>query len=95
MYRFQYPRSGTPDEPWEADSALGGYYRFKSVGSGKCLNVSGGGTVNGTQVSQYTCGNAGNDLWNSSATTTKPPPGPRTVFRGPGGGRRVPARLSA
>ncbi|RPK41063.1 Ricin-type beta-trefoil lectin domain protein [Streptomyces sp. ADI92-24] len=60
---IQYPWSGTTNERWEADAALGGYYRFKSVGSGKCLNVNGGGSANGTQVIQYTCGSADNELW--------------------------------
>jgi hypothetical protein len=60
---IQYPWSGTTNERWEADSALGGYYRFKSVSSGKCLNVSGGGNANGAQVIQYTCGSADNELW--------------------------------
>ncbi|WP_405799223.1 RICIN domain-containing protein [Streptomyces sp. NBC_01506] len=60
---IQYPWSGKANERWEADSALGGYYRFKSVNSGKCLNVAGGGTANGTEVIQYTCGNANNELW--------------------------------
>ncbi|WP_406154902.1 RICIN domain-containing protein [Streptomyces sp. NBC_01023] len=60
---IQYPWSGKANERWEADSALGGYYRFKSVGSGKCLNVRGGGSENGAQVIQYTCGNSDNELW--------------------------------
>ncbi|MGW4028707.1 RICIN domain-containing protein [Streptomyces sp. NPDC004838] len=60
---IQYPWSGATNERWEADSALGGYYRFKSVSSGKCLNVSGGGTANGAQVIQYTCGSDDNELW--------------------------------
>ncbi len=60
---IQYPWSGLRNERWEADSALGGYYRFKSVSSGKCLNVSGGGTANGTPVIQYTCGTSDNELW--------------------------------
>ncbi|MFF2411566.1 RICIN domain-containing protein [Streptomyces sp. NPDC058092] len=61
---IQYPWSGTTNERWEAESAQGGYYRFKSVSSGKCLNVSGGGTANGTKVIQYKCGgNIDNELW--------------------------------
>lgn len=60
---IQYPWSGTTNERWEADSALGGYYRFKAVHSGKCLNVSGGGTAGDTPVIQYTCGSADNELW--------------------------------
>ncbi|MEE4543869.1 RICIN domain-containing protein [Streptomyces sp. V4-01] len=60
---IQYPWSGTRNERWEFDSALGGYYRLRSVSSGKCLNVSGGGSANGTQVIQYTCGSADNELW--------------------------------
>ena len=60
---IQYPWSGSANERWEADAALGGYYRFKSVGSGKCLNVSGAGNSIGTQVIQYTCGNLDNELW--------------------------------
>ncbi|SEN46493.1 RICIN domain-containing protein [Actinacidiphila rubida] len=60
---IQYPWSGTANERWEADSALGGYYRFKSVDSGKCINVQGGGSANGTPVIQYTCGSSDNELW--------------------------------
>jgi len=60
---IQYPLSRTTNERWEADSALGGYYRFKAVNSGKCLNVRGGGNANGTDVIQYTCGNSDNELW--------------------------------
>ncbi|MFJ2419075.1 RICIN domain-containing protein [Streptomyces brevispora] len=60
---IQYPWSGTTNERWDADAALGGYYRFKGVGSGKCLNVNGGGSANGAQIIQYTCGSADNELW--------------------------------
>ena len=60
---IQYPLSRTNNEPWEADSALGGYYRFKAVHSGKCLNVQGGGNANVTPVIQYTCGSSDNELW--------------------------------
>ena len=60
---IQYPWSGTTNERWEADSALGGYYRFKAVHSGKCLNVKGGGAADDTPVIQYTCGTADNELW--------------------------------
>lgn len=60
---IQYPWSGTSNERWEADAALGGYYRFKAVGSGKCLNVNGSGSANGTLVIQYDCGSADNELW--------------------------------
>ena len=60
---IQYPWSGLANERWDVDSALGGYYRFRSVSSGKCLNVSGGGTADGTRVIQYTCGSYDNELW--------------------------------
>lgn len=60
---IQYPWSGTTNERWEADSALGGYYRFRSISSGKCINVEGSGNANGTPVIQYTCGSSDNELW--------------------------------
>jgi hypothetical protein len=60
---IQYPWSRATNERWEAQAAPGGYYRFRSVRSGKCLNVRGGGTANRTPVIQYTCGNSANELW--------------------------------
>ncbi|MFF0434499.1 RICIN domain-containing protein [Streptomyces sp. NPDC004327] len=60
---IQYPWSGRSNERWELDSALGGYYRIKSVSSGKCVNVEGGGNANATRVIQYTCGTSDNELW--------------------------------
>jgi Ricin-type beta-trefoil lectin domain len=60
---IQYRWSNTANERWEIDSALDGYYRFKSVDSGKCLNVRGGGDADGTDVIIYTCGSAANELW--------------------------------
>ncbi|MEV0491806.1 RICIN domain-containing protein [Streptomyces atratus] len=60
---IQYPWAGTANERWEANAVAGGYYRFKSVNSGKCLDVEGGGNANGTPVIQYTCSNAANTLW--------------------------------
>ncbi|GGX43956.1 RICIN domain-containing protein [Streptomyces chryseus] len=61
----QWPWSGTTNERWEPEAAGVGYYRFKSVGSGKCLNVKGGGVADCTQVIQYTCVTDGapNDVW--------------------------------
>lgn len=60
---IQYPLSNTLNELWEPEASLDGYYRFKSVSSGKCINVAGGGNDDGTPVIQYTCGIAANELW--------------------------------
>ncbi|MFI9646549.1 RICIN domain-containing protein [Streptomyces sp. NPDC052040] len=60
---IQYPWTGKPNERWEADAMGNGYYRFRSLSSGKCLNVEGGGTADNTRVIQYTCGTAANELW--------------------------------
>ncbi|WP_329168638.1 RICIN domain-containing protein [Streptomyces sp. NBC_01267] len=60
---IQWPWSGAANERWEPEAAGGGYYRFKSVSSGKCLNVEGGGSADGARVIQYTCGSAANELW--------------------------------
>ncbi|MYV51643.1 RICIN domain-containing protein [Streptomyces sp. SID3212] len=62
MERGRGPRR--THERWEADSALAGYYRFKSIGSGKCLNVAGGVGV-GYALIQYDCTpqGAANDVW--------------------------------
>ncbi|WP_409492180.1 RICIN domain-containing protein [Amycolatopsis sp. cmx-11-12] len=60
---IQWPLSRTTNERWEPEASLDGYYRFKSISSGKCLNVEGGGNADGTQVIQYTCGGQPNELW--------------------------------
>ncbi|MFD9129734.1 RICIN domain-containing protein [Kitasatospora sp. NPDC059571] len=60
---IQYPWTGQPNERWEATPTGGGYYRFTSFASGKCLNVQGGGTADGTPVIIYTCGGYDNEQW--------------------------------
>ena len=55
--------SGLANERWDAESTLDGYYRFKSVNSGKCLNVAGGGSADDVPVIQYTCRSEPNELW--------------------------------
>lgn len=60
---IQYPLSDRSNERWESDAVGGGYYRFRSVSSDKCLNVAGGGNEDGARVIIYTCGNAANELW--------------------------------
>jgi hypothetical protein len=60
---IQWSWSGLSNERWRADATLEGYYRFKSVSSGKCMNVQGGGSADGTPVIQYACGSLPNELW--------------------------------
>ncbi|WP_254407271.1 RICIN domain-containing protein [Streptomyces sp. GMY02] len=60
---IQWPLSRAANERWRPESTGGGYYRFRSVSSGKCINVRGGGSADGTAVIQYTCGTAANEQW--------------------------------
>ncbi|MFE1960102.1 RICIN domain-containing protein [Streptomyces sp. NPDC059479] len=60
---IQWPLSRAANERWEPESTGGGYYRFRSLSSGKCVNVKGGGSADGTPVIQYTCGTAANEQW--------------------------------
>ncbi|KOV66407.1 ricin B lectin [Streptomyces sp. MMG1121] len=60
----QWPVARAGNDLWEPEAAGGGYYRLKSVGSGKCLNVKGGGNEVNAEVIQYTCsGGAANEEW--------------------------------
>lgn len=38
---IQWPLSHTDNERWEPEPVSGGYFRLRSVESGKCLNVQG------------------------------------------------------
>jgi hypothetical protein len=60
---IQWDLSGAPNQMWETEAALDGYYRFKSGNSGKCLNVQGASGADGAAIVQYTCGGAPNELW--------------------------------
>lgn len=55
---------------WEPEATGGGYYRFKSLNSGLCLNVRGGGNEDGAPIIQWTCGNAANEQWKFVAKGT-------------------------
>ncbi len=43
-----------------------GFYPYSNLSSGKCMDVYGGGTSNGTAVDQYTCSHGSNQLWEVS-----------------------------
>ncbi|MFF3752939.1 RICIN domain-containing protein [Streptomyces sp. NPDC002018] len=60
---IQWPLSNTANERWAPERTGGGYYRFRSLSSDKCINVSGGGTADGTPIIQYTCGFGSNEQW--------------------------------
>ncbi|MBW4722059.1 RICIN domain-containing protein [Saccharothrix obliqua] len=48
---------------WEPDASLDGFYRFRSINSGRCLNVQYASTADGAQIIQYDCGGSPNELW--------------------------------
>jgi hypothetical protein len=55
--------TGANNQLWTIDSSLDGYYRFKSINSGKCLNVQNASTADGAPVIQWPCGASPNELW--------------------------------
>jgi hypothetical protein len=59
----QWVLSGAPNQRWETEASLDGYYRFKSYNSGMCLNVIDASGADGAPVIQHTCGGAPNELW--------------------------------
>jgi hypothetical protein len=48
--------------------AGGGYLRIINQNSGKCLDVASGGTADGTDITQYTCGTGTNQQWTRTAS---------------------------
>ncbi|MFJ8230172.1 RICIN domain-containing protein [Streptomyces sp. NPDC094448] len=67
---IQWALSRNANQLWEPEAVGGGYYRFKAVHSGLCLNVRGGGNQDGAEIIQYTCGNAANEQWKFVAKGT-------------------------
>src|SRR5439155_12982896 len=59
----QWNLTGAPNQMWETEAALDGYYRFKSKNSGKCLNVYSASDADGAPIVQFTCGGTPNELW--------------------------------
>ena len=59
----QWNLSGAPNQMWETEATLDGYYRFKSQNSGKCLNVYSASDADGAPIVQFTCGGTPNELW--------------------------------
>ena len=58
--------------------------------SGKCLDVAGGGTADGTQVRLWSCNGTGAQQWqfNGNGTVTNPGSGQVPRRGGPGHGQR-------
>jgi len=50
---------GGNNQQWLPQSLGGGFWRFVSRHSGKCLDVPGNNTANSVQLVQYTCNNSG------------------------------------
>jgi len=59
----QWQLSGAPNQLWETEATLDGFYRFKSANSGKCLNVLGGSGADGAPIVQNPCGGTPTELW--------------------------------
>ncbi|QFZ19976.1 RICIN domain-containing protein [Saccharothrix syringae] len=55
--------TGAKNQRWAVQASLDGYYRFRSVNSGKCLNVRNAAVADGAPVIQWPCGTAPNELW--------------------------------
>ena len=58
------------DDVEELDGALitsGSIYTVKNVHSSKCLDISGGGTANGTKVQLWDCNGTGAQSWTVGA----------------------------
>jgi hypothetical protein len=54
-------RDGNQD--WHLTSAGNGYYNVVNTQSGLCLDVTGGGTADGTPTQQWYCNNTPNQQW--------------------------------
>jgi hypothetical protein len=50
----------------ESAAHAAGFYPYANLSSGKCMDVYGGGTSNGTAVDQYTCSGGQNQQWEVS-----------------------------
>lgn len=60
---IQYAWSAAANQRWQPEASLDGFYRFKNVNSGKCLNVAGASVADNAPIVQYSCGAAPNELW--------------------------------
>jgi hypothetical protein len=60
----QEPCKGVSEQLWTL-APIGNYYHIVSVGSGLCLNISGGSTTKGDPIIQWPCQTSGskNDQW--------------------------------
>jgi hypothetical protein len=61
--------NGTPDQVWIATYNSDGYFTLKLENSGKCLDVMGAFTADGTLVRQFSCSGASNQEWTFSPTS--------------------------
>ena len=59
----QWQLSGAPNQLWETEATLDGFYRFKSANSGKCLNVLNASGADGAPIVQNPCGGTPTELW--------------------------------
>lgn len=48
---------------WTPVETGSGFYQFKNLNSGKCLNFNGASTADNAQAIQYTCNSSDNQLW--------------------------------
>ncbi|MFE7130529.1 RICIN domain-containing protein [Streptomyces sp. NPDC057638] len=63
---IQWRYTNAANQRWEPTATSGGYFRFESVNSGKCLNVKGGGDENGAEIIQWPCGSGTNEQFRFS-----------------------------
>jgi Ricin-type beta-trefoil lectin domain len=61
QYKCKYPDG---NQYWDLTPAGNGYYNVFNVQSGLCLDVTGGGTADGTPTQQWYCNNTPNQQWN-------------------------------
>lgn len=47
--------AGANHQHWWFDDLGNGFYRIRNVNSGKCLNVQGASSANGTDLIQFNC----------------------------------------
>ncbi|MEO3813173.1 lectin [Sphaerisporangium sp. B11E5] len=58
---------GTPTTPTPTPTSTASTSRLQGVGSGRCLDVTGASTANGTQVNIWDCHTQSNQQWTSTA----------------------------
>jgi hypothetical protein len=78
---IQWPCTGGANQQWRVIDMGGGQFRFQSVFSGKCLDVTGVSTADGAAMQQWDCYDVGNQKFRLVSA-----PGPDGTTGGTTGG---------